>query len=113
MLCPLHRGPQENTRDDRHTMERNIERKEASRMDNSIGNPGLSSIELAQVLPAAPAMAREAHVALQHAGAASSGPQKPETSAETRQGRGSKGLGEEMGFANAIRWEGGWGGTGG
>ena len=71
-------------------------------MDNSIGNPGLSSIELAQVLPSVPAIAREAHVALQHAGAASSGPQKPETSAETRQGKGSKGLVEEVAFANAI-----------
>jgi len=83
-------------------MEKNIERKEVSRMDNSIGNPGLSSIEIAQVLPSVPAIAREAHVALQHAGAASSGPQKPETSAETRQGKGSKGFVEEVAFANAI-----------
>src|SRR5215475_13031770 len=102
MLRPLHRSPQENTRDDRHTMEKNIERKEVSRMDNSIGNPGLSSSELAQVLPAVPAIAREAHVALQHAGAASYGVQKPETSAETHQGKGSKGLVEEVAFANAI-----------
>ena len=71
-------------------------------MDDSIGNPGLSSVELAQALPSVPAIAREAHVALQHAGAASSGPQKPETSAETRQGKGSKGLVEEVAFANAI-----------
>src|SRR4030095_8976308 len=99
MLRPLHRGPQENTRDDRPTMERNIKRKEASHMDNSIGNSGLSSSDLAQVLPSVPAMA---HVALQHARAASSGPQKPETSAETRQGKGSKGLVEEVAFANAI-----------
>jgi uncharacterized FlaG/YvyC family protein len=83
-------------------MERNIKRKEASHMDNSIGNPGLSSSDLAQVLPSVPAIAREAHVALQHARAASSGPQKPETSAETRQGKGSKGLVEEVAFANAI-----------
>jgi uncharacterized FlaG/YvyC family protein len=80
-------------------MERNIKRKEASHMDNSIGNSGLSSSDLAQVLPSVPAMA---HVALQHARAASSGPQKPETSAETRQGKGSKGLVEEVAFANAI-----------
>ena len=71
-------------------------------MDNSIGNPGLSRSELAQVFPAVSAIAREAHVALQHAGAASPGPQKPETSAETRQGKGSKGLVEEVAFANAI-----------
>jgi len=71
-------------------------------MDHSIGNPGFSSIEIAQVLPSVPAIAREAHVALQHAGAASSGPQKPETSAETRQGKGSKGFVEEVAFANAI-----------
>ena len=64
-------------------------------MDNSIGNPGLSSSELAQVFPSVPAIAREAHVAPQHAGAASSG-------AETRQGKGSKGLVEEVAFANAI-----------
>jgi flagellar protein FlaG len=80
-------------------MERNIKRKEASHMDNSIGNSGLSSSDLAQVLPSVPAMA---YVALQHARAASSGPQKPETSAETRQGKGSKGLVEEVAFANAI-----------
>jgi uncharacterized FlaG/YvyC family protein len=71
-------------------------------MDDSSGNPGLSSVDLAQALPSVPAIAREAHVALQHAGAASSGPQKPETSAETRQGKGSKGLVEEVAFANAI-----------
>jgi uncharacterized FlaG/YvyC family protein len=71
-------------------------------MDDGIGNPGLSSVELAQALPSVPAIAREAHVALQHAGAASSGPQKPETSAETRQGKGSKGLVQEVAFANAI-----------
>ena len=64
-------------------------------MDNSIGNPGLSSSELAPVFPSVPAIAREAHVAPQHAGAASS-------SAETRQGKGSKGLVEEVAFANAI-----------
>src|SRR6266849_1465784 len=102
MLRPLHRDTQENTSNDRHTMERNIARKEASRMDGSIGNPGLSSTELAQVIPSVSAIAREAHVALQHAGAASSGPQKPGTSAETRQGKGSKGLVEEVAFANAI-----------
>ena len=71
-------------------------------MDGSIGNPGLSSSELAQGLPSVPAMAREAHVAQPHAGAAFSGPHKPETSAETRQGKGSKGLVEEVAFANAI-----------
>ena len=71
-------------------------------MDDSIGNPGLPSSELAQVLPFVPATAREAQVAPQHAGSASSGPQKPETSAETRQGKGSKGLVEEVAFANAI-----------
>ena len=71
-------------------------------MDGSIGNPGLSSSELAQVLPSVPAIAREAHITLQHTGATSSGPQKPETSAETRQGKGSKGLVEEVAFANAI-----------
>ena len=71
-------------------------------MDDSIGNPGLPSSELAQVLPFVPAIAREVHIAPQHAGAASSGPQKPETSAETRQGKGSKGLVEEVAFANAI-----------
>ena len=71
-------------------------------MDDSIGNPGLSSSELAQVFPSVSAIAREAHVALQRAGATSSGPQKPETSAETRQGKGSKGLVEEVAFANAI-----------
>src|ERR671925_357164 len=79
-----------------------IYRKEASHVDGSIGNPGLSSSELAQVLPSVPAIVREAHVALQHAGAASSGPHKPETSAETRQGKGTKGLAEEVAFANAI-----------
>src|ERR1051326_6179858 len=71
-------------------------------MDGSIGQPGFSSSELAQILPSATAKAREAHVAPQQAGAASSGPQKPETSAETRQGKGSKGLVEEVAFANAI-----------
>ena len=71
-------------------------------MDGSIGNPGLSSSELAQVLPSVPAIVREAHVALQHAGAASSGSQKPETSGDTHQGKGSKGLVEEVAFANAI-----------
>jgi uncharacterized FlaG/YvyC family protein len=71
-------------------------------MDGSIGNPGLSSSELAQTLPSVPAIAREAHVPSHHAGAASSGPQKPETSAETRQRKGSKGLVEEVAFANAI-----------
>ena len=71
-------------------------------MDNSIGNPGLSRSELAQVFPSVSTIAREAHVALQRAGAASSGPQKPGTSAETRQGKGSKGLVEEVAFANAI-----------
>jgi flagellar protein FlaG len=76
-------------------MKRNIERKEASHMDDSIGNPGLPSSELAQVIPFVPAIAREAHIALQHAGAAPSG-------AETRQGKGSKGLVEEVAFANAI-----------
>jgi len=71
-------------------------------MDNSIGNPGLSRSELAQVFPSVSTIARETHVALQRAGSASSGPQKPETSAETRQGKGSKGLVEEVAFANAI-----------
>jgi uncharacterized FlaG/YvyC family protein len=71
-------------------------------MDGSIGNPGFSSSEFAQLLPSVPAIAREAHVAPQHAGAASSGPQKPETSAETRRGKGSKGVVEEVAFANAI-----------
>ena len=71
-------------------------------MDNSIGNPGFSSVELAQALPSVQAIAREAHVALQHAGAASFGSQKPETSGETHQGKGSKGLVEEVAFANAI-----------
>ena len=71
-------------------------------MDGSIGNPGFSSSELAQVLPSVSTMACEAHVAPQHTGAASSGPQKPETSAETRQGKGSKGVVEEVAFANAI-----------
>ena len=71
-------------------------------MDNSIGNPGLSSTELAQVLPSAPALPREAQIGLQRAGAASSGPQKPEASAETRQEKASKGLVQEVAFANAI-----------
>ena len=71
-------------------------------MDNSIGNPGLSRSELVQVFPSVSTVARETHVALQRAGAASSGPQKPETSAETRQGKGSKGVVEEVAFANAI-----------
>ena len=71
-------------------------------MDDSIGNPGLSSSERAQVLPSVPAIARGAHIAPQHAGAASSGPQKPETSAETHQEKVSKGLVEEVAFANAI-----------
>jgi len=71
-------------------------------MDSSIGNPGLSSSELAQGFPSVPAIAREAHVALQHARAASSDPQKPKTPPETRQGKGSKGLAEEEAFANAI-----------
>src|SRR5215831_15040929 len=102
MLRPLPRGTQENTSNDRHTMQRNITRKEASRMDDSFGNPGLPSRELAQVLPFVPATVREAHIAPQPAGAASSGPPKPETSAETRQGKGSKGLVEEVAFANAI-----------
>jgi uncharacterized FlaG/YvyC family protein len=71
-------------------------------MDGSIGHPGLSSSELAQVLPSVPTVAREAHITSPQAGAASSSPQKPETSAETRQGKGSKGLLEEVAFANAI-----------
>ena len=71
-------------------------------MDGSIGQPGLSSSELAQVLPSVPAIAREAYVAPQHAGATASGPQKLETSAEPRQGKVSKGLVEEVAFANAI-----------
>jgi uncharacterized FlaG/YvyC family protein len=71
-------------------------------MDGSIGHSGLSGSELAQVLPSVPAIAREAHVTSHHAGAASSGPQQPEMSAETRQGKGSKGLVEEVAFANAI-----------
>jgi uncharacterized FlaG/YvyC family protein len=71
-------------------------------MDGSIGHSGLSGSELAQVLPSVPAIAREAHVTSHHAGAASSGLQQPETSAETRQGKGSKGLVEEVAFANAI-----------
>ena len=61
-------------------------------MDGSIGQPGLSSNELAQALPSVPAIARETHIAPQHAGATASGPQKLETSAETRQGKVSKGL---------------------
>ena len=68
-------------------------------MDDSIGNPGLSSSELGQALSSVP---REAYVAPQRAGAASSGPQKPETSAETRQEKASKGLVQEVAFANAI-----------
>jgi len=71
-------------------------------MDGSIGNPGLSGSEMAQVLPSVPAIVREAHIALQHAGTASSGSQKPETSVETHQGKSSKGLVEEVAFANAI-----------
>jgi uncharacterized FlaG/YvyC family protein len=71
-------------------------------MDGSIGNSGLSGSELAQVLPSLPAIAREAHVTSHHAGAASSSPQQPETSAETRPGKGGKGLVEEVAFANAI-----------
>ena len=71
-------------------------------MDSSIGNPGLFGSELAQGFPSVPAIAREAHVALQHARAASSDPQKPKTPPETRQGKGSKGLAEEGAFANAI-----------
>jgi uncharacterized FlaG/YvyC family protein len=71
-------------------------------MDDSIGNTGLSSGDLAQVLPAVPAIAREAHDTPQHAGAVSAGPQKPEASAETRQGKSTKGLVEEVAFANAI-----------
>ena len=71
-------------------------------MDNGIGNPGLSSSELAQMLPCVPAISREAYIAPQHAAAASSGPQKPITSVETHPGKVSKGLVEEMAFANAI-----------
>ena len=71
-------------------------------MDDSIGNPGLPSNELAQVLPFVPGTVREAHIAPQQAGAASSVSPKPGTSAETRQGKGSKGLVEEVAFANAI-----------
>jgi flagellar protein FlaG len=71
-------------------------------MDDSIGNTGLSSGELAPVLPAVPAIAREAHDTPQHAAAASFSPQKPEASAETRQGKGPKRLVEEVAFANAI-----------
>jgi flagellar protein FlaG len=54
------------------------------------------------VLPSVPAIPREAQVAPQRAEAASSGPQKPETSAETRQRKASKGLVQEVAFANAI-----------
>ena len=71
-------------------------------MDDSIGNTGLSSGELAQALPAIPTIAREAHGTSQHAGVVSSGPQKPEAAAETRQGKNPKGLVEEVAFANAI-----------
>lgn len=71
-------------------------------MDGSIGNPGLSSSERAQVLPLVSAIARGAYTAPQHASAASSRPQKPETSAETHQEKVSKGLMEEVAFANAI-----------
>jgi flagellar protein FlaG len=71
-------------------------------MDDSIGNTGLSSGELAQVLPAVPTIAREARSTPQLAGAVSSSPQKPEASAETRQGKSTKGFVEEMAFANAI-----------
>ena len=71
-------------------------------MDGSVGNSGLPGSELAQVLPSVPAIAREAHVTSHHAGAASFGPPQPETSAETRQGKGREGLVEEVAFANAI-----------
>ena len=71
-------------------------------MHDSIGNTGLSSGDLAQGLPAIPAIAREAHGTPQHAGAVSSGLQKPEASVETRQGKSTKGFVEEMAFANAI-----------
>ena len=71
-------------------------------MDESIRNTGLSSGDLAQLLPAVPTIAREVHGTPQHAGAASSGPQKPEAPAETRQGKSTKGLVEEVAFANAI-----------
>src|SRR5262245_30351358 len=101
MLLPSHRSPQENTKDDRHNRERNTQRKEASHMQDSIGNPGISSSELAQALPSVPAISREAHVAPPHAGAVSSGLQKPETPAETRQEKASKGLVQEVAFANA------------
>ena len=71
-------------------------------MDDSIGSPGLSGSELAQAFPSVTAIPREAYVAPQRAEAAPSGPQKPETPTETRQGKASKGLVQEVAFANAI-----------
>ena len=71
-------------------------------MDNRIGNPRLSSSERAQTLPVVSAVPHKVHVAPQRAGVVSSGPQKPETPAETRQEKGSKELVQELAFANAI-----------
>ena len=71
-------------------------------MVDSVGNPGLSGSELAQVLPSVTAILRETHVAPQRSEAASSGPHKPEAPPETRQWKASKDLVQEVAFANAI-----------
>ena len=72
-------------------------------MDDSIVNPGFSGSEWVQTFPSITAISREPQVAPQQAGAASSGPQKPEAPpAETRQEKPSKGFVQEVAFANAI-----------
>jgi uncharacterized FlaG/YvyC family protein len=71
-------------------------------MDDSIGNPGLSGSDFPQALPSVPAIVRETHIAPQRPGGVSSGSQKPNTPPETRQAKASKGLVQEVAFANAI-----------
>jgi flagellar protein FlaG len=78
-------------------------RKGASHMDDSIVNPGLSGSEWVQTFPSITAIPRGPHVAPQQAGAASSGPQKPEAPpTEAHQEKPSKDLVQEVALANAI-----------
>ena len=71
-------------------------------MDFSIANPGVSTSELAKAFPSVKAIPQESQVAAQRAGAVSSGLQKPEAPPEAHQAKASKGLVQEVAFANAI-----------
>jgi flagellar protein FlaG len=71
-------------------------------MDDSIVNPGLSGSEWVQTFSSITAISREPQMSSRQAGAASAGPQKPGAPLETRQEKPSKGLVQEVAYANAI-----------